>query len=66
MRRGHADALGIRSIADLGRFAPSLNFAGDPEFFSRAERRNVRDAYDLDTGSQRTMGSRGWNRLWTR
>jgi ABC-type proline/glycine betaine transport system permease subunit/glycine betaine/choline ABC-type transport system substrate-binding protein len=57
MRRSQANALGIHSIADLAAHAPSLVFAGDPEFFSRAEWRNVSDTYDLVAGSQRTMDS---------
>ncbi len=57
MRREHARELGIRSIADLAVHAPTLKFAGDLEFFSRAEWRNVKDTYDLVAGSQDTMDS---------
>ena len=57
MRRGHANALGIRSIQDLAAHASTLDFAGDLEFFSRAEWRNVVETYDLDAGSQRSMDS---------
>jgi len=57
MRRNQADALGIRSIRDLAMHAPSLRFAGDLNFFSRAEWRRVRDAYGLITGSQHSMDS---------
>jgi osmoprotectant transport system permease protein len=57
MRRGHANALGIRSIQDLAAHASTLNFAGDLEFFSRAEWRNVVKTYGLDVGSQRSMDS---------
>jgi osmoprotectant transport system permease protein len=57
MRRSQADSLGIRNIGDLARHASSLRFAGDQEFFSRAEWRNVRDAYGLVTGSRHSMDS---------
>lgn len=55
MRRQHANALGVRSIADLAAHAPTLVFAGDLEFFGRAEWRHVSDIYNLAAGSQRTM-----------
>jgi osmoprotectant transport system permease protein len=57
MRREHARELGVRSIADLAAHAPTLRFAGDLEFFSRAEWRNVKDTYELVAGSQHTMDS---------
>ena len=57
MRRSQADALGISNIEDLATHASSLRFAGDQEFFNRAEWRNVRDAYGLVTGSQHSMDS---------
>ena len=47
MRRDRADALGIRSLADLSRFAPQLKIGGDYEIFSRPEWRAVRQAYQL-------------------
>jgi osmoprotectant transport system permease protein len=47
MRRDRADALGIRSLADLSRFAPELKIGGDYEIFSRPEWRAVRRAYGL-------------------
>ena len=57
MRRNHARRLGVSSISDLTAHAPSLTFAGDLEFFSRAEWHNVRDTYKLSAGSQRSMDS---------
>jgi osmoprotectant transport system permease protein len=47
MRRDRADALGIRSLADLSRFAPRLRIGGDYEIFSRPEWRAVGRAYGL-------------------
>ncbi len=43
MAQKRADALGIRSIADLARAAPQLSIAGDYEFFARPEWRALRD-----------------------
>lgn len=47
MRRDRADALGIRSLADLSRLAPQLKIGGDYEIFSRPEWRAVSRAYRL-------------------
>jgi len=47
MRRDRADALGIRSLADLSRFAPRFKIGGDYEIFSRPEWRSVSRAYGL-------------------
>lgn len=47
MRRRRAEALGIRSIADLARVAPRLRLASDIEFLSRPEWRAVESAYGL-------------------
>jgi osmoprotectant transport system permease protein len=55
MSRKRADALGVRSIADLAARAPQLSIAGDYEFFSRPEWRALRDAYGLKFKEQRTM-----------
>jgi osmoprotectant transport system permease protein len=55
MSRKRAEALGIRSIADLAREAPRLSIAGDYEFFSRPEWHALRDAYGLAFREQRTM-----------
>jgi osmoprotectant transport system permease protein len=53
MRRDHADALGIRSLADLSRHAPSLKIGGDYEIFSRPEWRGVKGAYGLSFAAER-------------
>ncbi len=55
MPRKRAEALGVRSIADLARVAPQLTIAGDYEFFSRPEWRAIRDAYGLSFRAERTM-----------
>src|SRR5262249_1436176 len=55
MPRRRADALGIRSIADLAARAPTLSIAGDYEFFSRPEWASLRKAYGLAFRAQRTM-----------
>ncbi|HEY0329476.1 MAG TPA: glycine betaine ABC transporter substrate-binding protein, partial [Rhodopseudomonas sp.] len=55
MPRARADALGIRSIADLAAHAGSLSIAGDYEFFSRPEWAGLRQAYSLAFRSQRTL-----------
>lgn len=47
MRRSHAEALGIRTIADLARHAPELSIGGDFEFFGRPEWQALADAYGL-------------------
>jgi osmoprotectant transport system permease protein len=55
MPRKRADALGIRSMADLARHAPTLSIAGDYEFFARPEWAAIRDAYGLAFREQRQM-----------
>lgn len=55
MPRGRAERLGIRSIADLARHAPSLSIAGDYEFFSRPEWAAITAAYGLSFRLQRQM-----------
>jgi osmoprotectant transport system permease protein len=57
MPRGKAQALGIRSIADLSRHAPQLSIAGDYEFFARPEWAALRNAYGLAFREQRQMQS---------
>lgn len=47
MKRARAGALGVRTIADLARHAPSLKIGGDYEFFGRPEWRGLRAAYGL-------------------
>jgi len=54
MTRKRAEALGVRSIADLARH-PELSIAGDYEFFARPEWAALRDAYALSFRSQRQM-----------
>ena len=53
MREDRAAALGIASIADLARQAPSLKLGADLEFLSRPEWKAVADAYDLRFRAQR-------------
>ena len=53
MRRDRADALGIRSLTDLSRYAPQLKIGGDYEIFSRPEWRAVRRAYGLTFAVER-------------
>ena len=55
MPRRRAEALGIRSLADLSGVAPQLSIAGDYEFFGRPEWRRVREAYGLSFRQQRQM-----------
>ncbi len=55
MTRTKADALGIKSIADLAAHAPGLSIAGDYEFFERPEWKSIREAYGLNFRMQRTM-----------
>jgi len=55
MRRDKAQALGVRSIADLAVHAGELTIAGDYEFFARPEWAAIRDAYGLRFREQRQM-----------
>ena len=57
MPRAQAEALGIRSIADLAAHAGELSIAGDYEFFERPEWKAIREAYGLRFRAQRTMQS---------
>ena len=50
-----AGELGIGSLADLARHAPTLSIAGDYEFFGRPEWTAVRAAYGLAFRQQRQM-----------
>jgi osmoprotectant transport system permease protein len=50
-----ADALGIRSVADLAARAPMLSIAADYEFFSRPEWKALQTAYGLNFKAQRQM-----------
>jgi len=55
MPKKRAEALGIRSIADLASRAPTLSIAGDYEFFSRPEWAALQKAYGLTFRAQRIM-----------
>lgn len=55
MPRKRAEALGIRTIADLAPLAGSMSIAGDYEFFSRPEWASVKQAYNLSFHQQRQM-----------
>ncbi len=50
-----ADALGITSLADLARHAPTLSIAGDYEFFGRPEWKALSEIYNLKFRQQRQM-----------
>jgi len=47
--------LGLRSLADLARHAPTLAIAGDYEFFGRPEWKALRETYGLSFRLQRQM-----------
>jgi len=47
MRRDRAEALGIKTLADLALKAPQLTMGGDLEFFSRPEWASVETTYGL-------------------
>ncbi len=55
MPRKRAQALGIRSIADLANRAGEMSIAGDYEFFSRPEWAALQKAYGLGFRQQRQM-----------
>src|SRR4029078_1684483 len=55
MTRTKAQALGIRSIADLAAHTRELTIAGDYEFFARPEWDALRKAYGLQFKAQRQM-----------
>ncbi len=55
MPRKRAEALGIRTIADLAPLAGSMSIAGDYEFFSRPEWASIKSAYGLSFRQQRQM-----------
>lgn len=57
MRRTRAEELGIRSIEDLARHAPSLTMGGDFEFFARPEWSALREAYGLEFKDRRQFQS---------
>jgi osmoprotectant transport system permease protein len=55
MPKRRAEALGIRTLADLAGRAPSLSIAGDYEFFGRPEWDAVRKTYGIGFREQRQM-----------
>jgi osmoprotectant transport system permease protein len=55
MPRKRAEALGIRSIADLASHAGAMSMAADYEFFSRPEWVGLQKAYGLKFRSHRQM-----------
>jgi osmoprotectant transport system permease protein len=55
MSRRRAAELGIRSIADLTRFAPKLVIAGDYEFFARPVWQSLEQSYGLSFRERRTI-----------
>lgn len=57
MRDQQSADLGITTISDLVRFAPSMSMGADYEFFARPEWKSVEDAYDIHFKKLRTMDS---------
>src|ERR1700710_410788 len=55
MPKKRAEALGIRTIADLVSHAGTMSIAGDYEFFSRPEWAGLQKAYGLSFRTQRQM-----------
>jgi osmoprotectant transport system permease protein len=55
MPKSRAQALGIRTLADLAGRAQSLSIAGDYEFFGRPEWDAVRKTYGISFREQRQM-----------
>lgn len=55
MPRQKAEALGIRTVADLAARAGTMTIAGDYEFFSRPEWAGLQQAYGLSFRAQRQM-----------
>src|SRR5262252_9202942 len=55
MTKQKADALKVRSIADLATHASGLSVAGDYEIFARPEWTQLRTAYGLNFRTQRQM-----------
>jgi osmoprotectant transport system permease protein len=53
MRRDRAQALGVKTIADLAAHAPALSLGSDIEFLSRPEWRALQAAYGLHFKSER-------------
>jgi osmoprotectant transport system permease protein len=55
MPKKRAEALHVRTIADLASHAPTLSIAADYEFFSRPEWVGLQAAYGLNFRTQRQM-----------
>jgi osmoprotectant transport system substrate-binding protein/osmoprotectant transport system permease protein len=55
MPRKTADALDIKTIADLAAHAPQMTIGGDYEFFDRPEWKVIREAYGLRFEDRRSM-----------
>jgi osmoprotectant transport system permease protein len=55
MKRERAEALGIRTIADLAAHAGDLTIASDYEFFARPEWKALREAYGLNFKAERAL-----------
>ena len=55
MPRTKANALGVRTLADLAGRAQNLSIAGDYEFFGRPEWAAVRKTYGIEFREQRQM-----------
>ncbi|MGY3134982.1 osmoprotectant transport system permease protein [Bradyrhizobium sp. USDA 4503] len=55
MKRERAQALNVRSIADLARVAPQLTIGDDLEFLGRPEWRSLKDAYGLSFRTRRSF-----------
>jgi osmoprotectant transport system permease protein len=53
MRRDRAERLGVKTIADLAHYAPTLTIGSDLEFLSRPEWRALQAAYGLRFKSER-------------
>src|SRR5205085_6518561 len=53
-KRPRAEALGLRSLADLTRAAPQLQLGADLEFLTRPEWRSVQGRYGLSFAGQRS------------
>ena len=55
MPKKRADALHIKTVADLVARAPTMSIAADYEFFSRPEWADIQKAYGLNFRAQRQM-----------
>ena len=55
MPKRRAQALGVRTLADLAGRAQTLSIAGDYEFFGRPEWESVRKSYGINFREQRQM-----------